>query len=268
MFAFFAPVIFFARESFFFCFFAYSVAVPSVLPDSMYSTQQYLRGLLLLLYLWPPAAVCTYDLQHSLLWLLLLLFIVNRLLIVCHAVLLLCHSYHPVHAFEWAQCSTCLKFSSCACEDQFHFSSAFRFFFFPSSDLVHRAPIITAVAVRLFAPDRGSCVLASCCGLPLVLFQWSILQFSLRIRRTVAAYFSFFSGMFFFNQSQPWILWSKQTLFLPIRQSIKNKKYKNETKKWQQHVWYVRVLRVHIHIHIYSTYTLWYNYNITQCCCM
>ena len=44
------------------------------------------------------AAVCTYDLQHSP-WLLLLLFIVNRLLIVYHAVLLLCHSYHPAHAF-------------------------------------------------------------------------------------------------------------------------------------------------------------------------
>ena len=40
-----------------------------------------------------------------------------------------------------------------------------------------RAPIITAVVVRLFAPDRGSCVLALCCGLPLVLLQGSILLF-------------------------------------------------------------------------------------------
>ena len=44
-------------------------------------------------------------------------------------------------------------------------------FFFFSSDLAHRAPIVTAVVVRLFAPDRESYVLASCCGLPLVLLQ-------------------------------------------------------------------------------------------------
>ena len=69
---------------------------------------------------------------------------------------------------------------------------------------------------------------------PWSLLQWSILQFSLRIRsRGVFFYlgYSFFSGMFFFNQSQPWILWSNQTLFLPIRRRIKNQKHKNETKK-------------------------------------
>ena len=121
-------------------------------------------------------------------WLLLLLFIVNRLLIVYHAVLLIRHSYHPAHAFVWwAQC-TCLKYSSCTCEDQFHFYFVFRFFFLFSAQTCLRAPIITTVVVRLFAPDRDSCVLASRFRLPLVLLQWSILQFSLRIR-IVAAYF-------------------------------------------------------------------------------
>ena len=42
---------------------------------------------------------CTYDLQHSPSWLLLLLLIVDQL--VYRAVLLLCHTsiYHPAHAF-------------------------------------------------------------------------------------------------------------------------------------------------------------------------
>ena len=137
------------------------------------------------------AAVSTYDLQHSPPWLWLLLFIVNRLLIVYHAVLLLCHSYHPAHAFVWTQCSTCLKFSSCTCEDQFHFYFAFRFFLIQlrlGSQSTYN--YCGAVVVRLFAPDRDSSVLASCCGLPLVLLQWSILHFSLRIRTSiVAAYF-------------------------------------------------------------------------------
>ena len=40
---------------------------------------------------------CIYDLQHSPSWLLLLLLIVDQL--VYHAVLLLCHIYHPARAF-------------------------------------------------------------------------------------------------------------------------------------------------------------------------
>ena len=40
---------------------------------------------------------CTYDMQHSPSWLLLLLLIVDQL--VYRAVLLLCHIYHPAHAF-------------------------------------------------------------------------------------------------------------------------------------------------------------------------
>ena len=40
---------------------------------------------------------CTYDLQHSASWLLLLLLIVDQF--VYHAGLLLCHIYHPAHAF-------------------------------------------------------------------------------------------------------------------------------------------------------------------------
>ena len=107
VFAFFAPLSFFLLACRFFCFSLAPLVSPRLyLTVSMHSTRQRLRGLLLLLYLWPPtraaAAVCTYDLQHSPPWLLLLSFIVNRLLIVYHAVLLLCHSYHPAHAFVWA----------------------------------------------------------------------------------------------------------------------------------------------------------------------
>ena len=95
---------------------------------------------------------------------------------------------HNVYAWSFPAACTC---------DQFHFYFAFRFLFC-SSDLAHKAPIIcTAVVVRLFAPDRDSCVLASCCGLPLVLLRWSILQFSLRLR-IVAAYF-FICYSFFFQ---------------------------------------------------------------------
>ena len=78
-----------------------------------------------------------------------------------------------------------------------------------------------------------------------------------------------FSGMFFFNLSQPWILWRKQTLFLPIRRRNKNKKQKSETNKNDSstsntYVWYVC-----IYIFMYTlTYTSWSNYNNTQCCCM
>ena len=150
----------------------------------------------------------------------------------------------------WAQHST-WSFSDTLVKTSSFFILRFVFFFI-SSDLAHRAPITTSVAVRLFAPDRDSCVLASCCGLPLVLLQWSILQFSLRIRiRSRGEYFhlgySFFFRHAFFNQSQPWILWSKQTLFLPTRRRIKKK------QKKQQHVWYVCVIRMHILKYI-STY--------------
>ena len=41
---------------------------------------------------------CTYDLQHSPSWLLLLLLIVDQF--VYHAVLLLCHIYHPAHVMR------------------------------------------------------------------------------------------------------------------------------------------------------------------------
>ena len=42
---------------------------------------------------------CTYDLQHSPSWLLLLLLLLIVDLLAYHAVLLLCHIYHPAHAF-------------------------------------------------------------------------------------------------------------------------------------------------------------------------
>ena len=149
---------------------------------TMHSTQQHLRGL-------PAAAVCTYNLQHSPPWMLLLLFIVNRLWIIYHAVLLLRHSYHPAHAFVWwAQCSTCLRFSSCTCENQFHFILRFVFISFQLRLGSQSTYNYSAVVVRLFAPDRESCVFASCCSLPLVLLQWNILHFFLRMR-IVAAYF-------------------------------------------------------------------------------
>ena len=182
----------------FFCscvaFFAFSLA-PLLYPQlyltvSMHSTQQHQRGLLLSLYLSPTtkaaAVVCNYDLQHGPPWLLLLSFIVNRLLIVYHAVLLLCHTDHPAHEFVWVQC-TCLN-SSCMHLKPVPFLFCLSIFF-SSSDLAHIARITNSVAVRLFAPDRDSCVLTSC-GHPQVLLQWSISQFSLRIRTSiVAAYF-------------------------------------------------------------------------------
>ena len=96
----------------FFCscvaFFAFSLD-PLLYPQlyltvSMHSTEQHQLGLLLSLYLSPTAkagaVVCNYDLQHGPPWLLLLSFIVNRVLLVYHAVLLLCHSYHPAHAIQ------------------------------------------------------------------------------------------------------------------------------------------------------------------------
>ena len=192
MFAFFARLSFFLLVCRFFCFFARSVAVPSVVPNSQYAFNSAAptrtAAVAVPVTTYAAAAVCTCDLQHSPPWLLLLSFIVNRLLIVYHAVLLLCHSYHPAHAFVWIDEHNIVHevflihlwrpvpFLFCVS------------FFFISSDLAHRAPITTSVAVRLFAPDRDSCVLASCCGLPLILLQWRILHFSLRIR-IVAAYF-------------------------------------------------------------------------------
>ena len=195
MFAFFAPLSFFCSCVAFFAFSLAPLLYPQLyLTVSMHSTQQHQRGLLLSLYLSPTtkaaAVVCNYDLQHGPPWLLLLSFIVNRLLIVYHAVLLLCHSYHPAHAFVWIDEHNIVHEVF-----QIHLWRPVPFlfcvsFFFISSDLAHRAPITTSVAVRLFAPDRDSCVLASSCGLPLVLLQWSISQFSLRIRTSiVAAYF-------------------------------------------------------------------------------
>ena len=111
-------------------------------------------------------------------------------LIVYHAMLLLCHSDHPAHAFVWID-----EHNIVHAVFQIHLWRPVPFlfcvsFFFISSDLAHRAPITSSVAVRLFAPDRDSCVLASSCGPPLVLLQWSISQFSLGIRTSiVAAYF-------------------------------------------------------------------------------
>ena len=137
-----------------------------------------------------------------------------------------------------------MKFSRYTCEDQFLLYFAFRFFFI-SSDLAHRAPITTSVAVRLFAPDRDSCVLAC--------FLWStpglasMKHFAILSSNTYeysrGVFFHlgthFFSGMFFFNYYLNranfglywYLVWSKQTLFLPIRRRIKNNRQKNETKK-------------------------------------
>ena len=135
-------------------------------------------------------------------------------------------------------------------------------FFFFSSDLAHRAPIMTAVVVRLFAPDRDSCVLASCCGLPLVLLQWRILQFSLRVyvkSRRIFSYrlFFFCQACFSSTKANPGFYETNyQVYFYSFAGGLKTK---NETKKRQQHVWYVRVILVHIHI-----YTLWYVYIMIQ----
>ena len=240
-------------------FFAFSLA-PLLYPRLhrtviVHSTQQHLRRLLLLLYLWPPtraaAAVCTYALQHSPPW--LLLFIVNRLLIVNHAVLLLCHSYDPAHPFLWAQCSTCLEFSSCTCEDMFHFCFRFVFFFqlrlgSQSTYSYCRSSTFVCTGQRVV---RARVVLWSTPGLAsmkhFAFFSSDAYSRGLFFHLG----YSFFSGMFFFNQSQPWILWSKPTLFLPLRRRIKKKKKKKEKKKRQQHVWYVRA---HTYSYILDVY--------------
>ena len=168
--------------------------------------------------------------------------------------------------------STCLKFSSCTCEDQFHFFLfCASFFYFFSSDLAHRTPIITSVVVRLFAPDRDSCVLPSCCGLPLVLLQWRILQFSLRVyvkSRRIFSYrlFFFCQACFSSTKANPGFYETNyQVYFYSFAGGLKTK---NETKKRQQHVWYVRVIRVHIHM--YSMIRIYYDITTTlqQCCCM
>ena len=55
---------------------------------------------------------CTYDLQHSPSWLLLLLLIVDQL--AYRAVLLLCHIDHPAHAFY--EVFTVKKMKNVSCE--------------------------------------------------------------------------------------------------------------------------------------------------------
>ena len=62
---------------------------------------------------------CAYDLQHSPSWLLLLLLIVDQL--VYHAVLLLCHIYHPADAFyinvyKYNILSMYIKLKNVSCE--------------------------------------------------------------------------------------------------------------------------------------------------------
>ena len=140
-------------------------------------------------------------------------------------------------------------------------------------------------------------------------------------RRIFIYFIHFFSGMFFFNQSQPWVLWTKKLYFYPSAVVFKNvsweydrlngwnstlqavwyirhvrwaclfyisfivwclwskptiwllilsftiftegRKIFKKRKEKKKHVWYVRVIRVHIHI--YSTYAIYYDttlYNI------
>ena len=142
----------------------------------------------------------------------------------------------------WAQYSTrYMKFSRYTCEDQFLFYFACRFFFI-SSDLAHRAPITTSVAVRLFAPDRDSCVLASSCGLPLVLLQWSMSQFSLRIRTSIVAayFFIYYRHSFLFRhvflQPEPTLDYMKQASFIfthppeDQKQETKKRNKKNDSR--------------------------------------
>ena len=69
VFGFFPPLYFFLLVCCFCSFFARSVAVPWVVPNSQYAFNSTTPGLLLLLYLLPPtaaaASVCTCDSQHS-----------------------------------------------------------------------------------------------------------------------------------------------------------------------------------------------------------
>ena len=64
--------------------------------------------------------------------------------------------------------------------------------------------------------------------------------------------------MFFFNQSQPWILWRKQTLFLPIRRRIKNKK---QTTKLKKNV--SSTSDTYVHMHTIYTPRIYYDTSTT-----
>ena len=95
----FAPFVnFFARVSPFSH--LHSFAVPSDVPATKYAFNSTAPtrtvAVAVPMSTYEGCCCCTYDLQHSPSWLLLLL-IVDQL--VYHAVLLLCHIYHPAHAF-------------------------------------------------------------------------------------------------------------------------------------------------------------------------
>ena len=192
------------------------------------------------------AAVCTYDLQHSP-WLLLLLFIVNRLLIVYHAVLLLCHSYHPAHAFVkstmymlevyqlhlWRPVLKIVTFSFCVSFFfQLRLGSQSTYNYSRNSRFVCTGQRLVRARVVLWS--TGNPVLAS------------MKHFASFPSDLVAAYFfiyrvfSFFQVFYSSTRANPGLVWNKQK---------------------RQHVWHIRVIRVHIHI--YWTHILWYNYNIT-----
>ena len=71
--------------------------------------------------------------------------------------------------------------------------------------------LLAAVVVRLSAPDRDSCVLALCCGLPIPrsCFNEAFCKFPFGFSRGVLFHLlqgiQYFSGILFFNQNQPWI---------------------------------------------------------------
>ena len=121
MFAFAPFVTFVARVSLFSHF--HSFAVPSDVPTTKYAFNSTAPtrtvAVAVPMSTYEGCCCCAYDLQHSPSWLLLLLLIVDQL--VYHAVLLLCHIYHPADAFyinvyKYNILSMYIKLKNVSCE--------------------------------------------------------------------------------------------------------------------------------------------------------
>ena len=79
---------------------------------------------------------------------------------------------------------------------------------------------------------------------------------------------SFFQACFSSTRANPGFYEANRLYFSPSAGGLKTKTKKTKQKKRQQHVWYVRVIRVHIHM--YSMIRIYYDITTTlqQCCCM
>ena len=160
--------------------------------------------------------------------------------------LLLRHSYHPADAFVWAQCSTCLKFSSWTCEDQFHLYFAFLFW---------------GGEVRLGSQSTYKCcrsITYSCTGQRLVrarVVLWStpglasLKHFAIFCSDTYSRcvffglVFFFFQAWFSPTRANPGFYEANKHYFYPSAGGLKAKNRKRNTKNdgstSDTYVWYV-----------------------------